>query len=159
MSRFWEPTKPTTKKPEVTKQSQSKPPQTETQAKNLEASFSDSTKPTRNFADERKLVEQKAKLENLLAKNQQNADLKIPPLKTDFEFLSQSQNQTCYSKMVLVLLLGYPTVCVTRVWAGVDKVWDVEKAQSQKNACKSRRLPHVGCTLCWARFIVPDSLP
>jgi len=33
-------------KTEATKQSQSKPPLTETQAKNLEASFSDSTKPT-----------------------------------------------------------------------------------------------------------------
>jgi len=23
-----------------------------------------------------------------------------------------------------------------------------EKTRSQKNACKSRRIPHVGCTLC-----------
>jgi len=26
------------------------------------------------------------------------------------------------------------------------------KTQSQKNACKSRRLPHVRCTLCWHAF-------
>lgn len=25
------------------------------------------------------------------------------------------------------------------------------KTRSKKNACKSRRLPHIGCTLCWAR--------
>jgi hypothetical protein len=43
---------------------------TETQAKNLEADFSDSTKPNRNFADERKLVEKKRELENLQIENQ-----------------------------------------------------------------------------------------
>jgi hypothetical protein len=30
--------------------------------------------------------------------------------------------------------ISCPTVCVTRVWAGVDKVCDVEKTQSQKKA-------------------------
>ena len=49
--------KQTTNKAEATKRSQSKPPQTKAQTKNLEADFSDSTKPTRNFADERKLAE------------------------------------------------------------------------------------------------------
>jgi len=34
----------------------------------------------------------------------------------------------------------------------VDKTVKAEKTQSQKNACKPRRLPHVGCTLCWAVF-------
>ena len=34
--------------------------------------------------------------------------------------------------------------------AGVDKSLRAEKTQSQKNACKSRRVPAVGCTLCWA---------
>jgi hypothetical protein len=29
-----------------------------------------------------------------------------------------------------------------------------EAARSQKNACKSRRLPHVRCTLCWAVVLV-----
>jgi len=38
--------KPTRNKAEATKQSQSKPPQTETQAKNLEANLSDLAKPT-----------------------------------------------------------------------------------------------------------------
>jgi len=41
-------------KAEATKQSQSKPTLTETQAKNLEASFSGPTKLTRNFADKKK---------------------------------------------------------------------------------------------------------
>jgi len=38
--------KPTTNKAEAAKQSQSKPQQTKTQAENLEADFSDWTKPT-----------------------------------------------------------------------------------------------------------------
>jgi len=27
--------------------------------------------------------------------------------------------------------------------------WGAGKARSQKNACKSGRIPPVGCTLCW----------
>ena len=73
-SRFWKPTQPTTNKAETAKQSQLKPPQTETQAKNLEANFSDSKKWTRNFADERKLVEQK------------NENLKTCKLKTRLKY-------------------------------------------------------------------------
>jgi chromosome segregation ATPase len=41
-------------KTEAAKQCQSKLSQTETQAKNLEADFSDWTKPARNFADKKK---------------------------------------------------------------------------------------------------------
>jgi mevalonate pyrophosphate decarboxylase len=37
------------------------------------------------------------------------------------------------------------TVCVTRKWADVDNVWEQRKTQSQKNAPKPRRLPHVRC--------------
>jgi hypothetical protein len=33
-----------------------------------------------------------------------------------------------------------------------------EKTRSQKNAPKSRRLPHVRCTLCWHAFDLQDSL-
>jgi hypothetical protein len=29
------------------------------------------------------------------------------------------------------------------------------KTQSQKKACKPRRLPHFGCTLCWALVEMP----
>ena len=32
-----------------------------------------------------------------------------------------------------------------------------EKTRSQKNTCKPRRLPHVGCTLCWV-WELEDSL-
>jgi len=69
---------------------------TETQTKNLEADFSDSTKPTRHFADEMKADKTKSgELENLLAKSQTQTKLeKTPPLKNGFEFLSQSQKQT-----------------------------------------------------------------
>ena len=53
---------------EATKQSQSKPPQTETQTKNLEADFSDSTKPTRTYASKENPATRKSReLENLLA--------------------------------------------------------------------------------------------
>src|SRR5260221_8345016 len=31
------------------------------------------------------------------------------------------------------------------------------KTRSQRNACKSRRLPQIHCTLCWAVFIFQDS--
>ena len=33
------------------------------------------------------------------------------------------------------------------------------KTRSQKNACKWRRIPPVGCTLCWHAFDLQDSLP
>jgi hypothetical protein len=48
-------------KAEATKQSESKPPQTETQFENLEADLSDSTKPTRNKAREETAANEKAK--------------------------------------------------------------------------------------------------
>jgi len=34
-------------------------------------------------------------------------------------------------------------------WGKRGQCLGAEKTRSQKNACKSRRLPHVGCTLCW----------
>jgi hypothetical protein len=40
------------------------------------------------------------------------------------------------------------TARVSRWWAGRDKTPRAGKARSQKNACKSRRIPPVGCTLC-----------
>jgi len=68
-SRFWKPTKPTTNKAKAAKQSQSKPPQTKTQAKNLEADFSDLAKPTWTYANEENAAKRKSReLENLLAK-------------------------------------------------------------------------------------------
>jgi len=67
-SRFWEPTKPTTNTAEAAKQSQSKPPQTETQTKNLEADFRDSTNPTWIYANKENTAKRKSReLENLLA--------------------------------------------------------------------------------------------
>jgi len=64
-------------KTEATKQSQSKPKLTETQDKNLEANFSDSTTRTWNYADEMKADKTKSReLENLLTKNRLNSDLK-----------------------------------------------------------------------------------
>ena len=36
---------------------------------------------------------------------------------------------------------------------GVDNVWEQEKTPSHQKRLKTRRLPPVGCTLCWAAFI------
>ena len=41
---------------------------------------------------------------------------------------------------MVLLARGCPTVCVTRVWAGVDKVWGQEKSEARKmleNAAES----------------------
>jgi hypothetical protein len=42
---------------------------------------------------------------------------------------------------------------------GLGFGWGAEKTRSQKNACKSGRIPPVGCTLCWHAFDLQDSLP
>jgi len=44
------------------------------------------------------------------------------------------------------------TVCVDLRVGGRGQCLEAGKTRSQKNACKSRRLPHVRCTLCWAVF-------
>src|SRR6185503_7142637 len=46
-----------------------------------------------------------------------------------------------------------PTVCVTRWWAGRDNAILPESASSRVKCLKTRRLPPVGCTLCWAGVI------
>jgi hypothetical protein len=43
-----------------------------------------------------------------------------------------------------------PTVGVTRWWAGRDNAILPELTPSHANCLKTRRLPAVGCTLCWA---------
>jgi len=44
------------------------------------------------------------------------------------------------------------TVCVTRWWAGRGNATLTELTSSRENCLKTRRLPPVGCTLCWAIF-------
>src|SRR5512145_3085916 len=44
------------------------------------------------------------------------------------------------------------TGCVTRGWVGRDNAALPEPASSHGNCSKTRRLPPVGCTLCWALF-------
>jgi len=75
--------KPAKNKTETTKQSQSKPLQTETPAKNLEADFCDSTKQTRIYANEETAANEKAKnLKTCLLKKYWPKTLlwKVPPL-------------------------------------------------------------------------------
>jgi hypothetical protein len=45
------------------------------------------------------------------------------------------------------------TVCVTCGWAGRDNAALLEPTSSQTNGLKTRRLPPVGCTLCWAAWL------
>ncbi len=48
------------------------------------------------------------------------------------------------------LILICPTACVTRWWAGRGNATLTEPTPSHANGSKTRRLPPVGCTLCWA---------
>jgi len=50
--------------------------------------------------------------------------------KLNLFFQTQRQNETCESKTILVLLLGYPTVCVTRAGAGggTPSDWENDEA-------------------------------
>ena len=41
------------------------------------------------------------------------------------------------------------TVSVTRGWAGGDDAILTEPTSNHANSLKTRRLPPVGCTLCW----------
>src|SRR3990172_10651272 len=45
------------------------------------------------------------------------------------------------------------TVCVTRWWVGRENASLAEPTSSHETCLKTRRLPPVGCTLCWAAFI------
>src|SRR5688572_7532436 len=53
----------------------------------------------------------------------------------------------------------HPTARVTRWWAGRDNAALAEPTLSQENCLKTRRLPPVGCTLCWLAFIDKHSTP
>ena len=53
------------------------------------------------------------------------------------------------SVLHLYLQFSSPTVCVTRWWARRDNAALAEPASSQEKCLKTRRLPPVGCTLCW----------
>src|SRR5688572_9117150 len=53
----------------------------------------------------------------------------------------------------LIYDLSSPTVGVTRWWVGRDTASLTEPASSYTNCLKTRRLPPVGCTLCWAAFV------
>src|SRR6266542_2741496 len=48
---------------------------------------------------------------------------------------------------------GCPTAGVTRWWAGRDNATLPEPTSSHANYLKTRRLPPVGCTLCWADYL------
>src|SRR5512147_1692323 len=52
-----------------------------------------------------------------------------------------------------------PTVCVTCGWVGRDDAILPEPTSSHATCLKTRRLPPVGCTLCWAATCVASSTP
>src|SRR5512145_1899010 len=49
------------------------------------------------------------------------------------------------------------TACVTRGWAGRDNADLTEPTPSHAKCLKTRRLPPVGCTLCWAVLSILQS--
>ena len=137
-------------KPKATKQSQSKFMLTKTQTENLEVSFSDSTKPTRTFANEKNAAKRKSReLENLLAENQTQTQIwKTPPLKTEFAFSNSTIKRNLRIKDDFAFALGCLTAGVTRKWAGWDSLREQEKLEARKlleNAAESH--------LSGARFV------
>jgi len=46
--------------------------------------------------------------------------------------MNSTKDETYETKTYLVLLLGWLTVCVTRVWVGVDNAWEQEKLKARK---------------------------
>src|SRR6266540_1893218 len=50
------------------------------------------------------------------------------------------------------------TACVTRWWVGRENATLMESTSSQEYCPKTRRLPPVGCTLCWTVFGLPLTL-
>ena len=98
---------------------------------------------------------------NLLLALYTSLDCKAPAYKTTQPSSRTSLHQTLllpyqrniYRIDVPPLLFHHkcrPTVCVTRRWAGRDNATLMEPASSHANCSKTRRLPPVGCTLCWA---------
>jgi len=58
---------------------------------------------------------------------------------------------------------GVPTVCVTRVWAGVDNVWEQEKPKARKmllNRAESHTsgARFVSCVFCYSNTIALGSV-
>ncbi len=53
--------------------------------------------------------------------------------------------------LFLCIIAKRPTVCVTRVWAGVDSAWEQEKLEARKMLEKAADSPPVQCTQCWAQ--------
>ena len=67
---------------------------------------------------------------------------------------------TCSSlRLSLAGELRRPTACVTRWWAGRDNAILTEPTSSHGNCLKTRRLPPVGCTLCWAAEFIGMRVP
>ena len=79
------------------------------------------------------------------------AYLKSATAKNGFEFLSQSQNETCESNMVLHLLFGAASQRLAlAAWGGrVESLSKRKKPKAAKKLQITRRVPQVGCTLCW----------
>ena len=127
---------------EKKRHSQSEPSQTETPAKNLEADFSDWTKPTWNYANKENAVKRKSReLENLLAKNidpkhllekchRQSGKYIFMNWKPPRWKMNSTKDETYETKTYLVLLLGWLTVCVTRAGAGGGTPSDWENAEA-----------------------------
>ena len=54
------------------------------------------------------------------------------------------------SRYIMCCEFSHPTACVSRKWAGHGQGSKTESCRGVENCPKTRRLPLVGCTLCWA---------
>src|SRR6266508_104371 len=75
--------------------------------------------------------------------------------------ISNFRHSILLSKAVLRCVFRYqqcldvrPTVGVTRKWVGQDNAVLTESTSSQEKCLKTRRVPPVGCTLCWVAFLL-----
>jgi len=79
---------------------------------------------------------------------------KILPFSTTLMSVSifhvEVPQEACDSILLFRSFVKRPTAGVTRWWVGRDNAALAEPTSSHANCLKTRRLPPVGCTLCWA---------
>ena len=57
-----------------------------------------------------------------------------------------------------IKLIERPTACVTRRWAGWNETALTESVRAQNQLLLAERIPPVGCTLCWAPYLLEPIL-
>ena len=94
-------------------------------------------------------------LEGLIPNNCSICLLNIPAKIVNVPRINQKANIV---SLPFLLVLVRLTVCVTRGWAGGDHATLMEPVSGQVYCLKTRTLPPVGCTLCWAALNIKREL-